>query len=892
MRVHPQKVVARLTPTAKRMLEQAVGTAVNGQHSEIAPEHLLLAMSNDRGGDTEMLLRIFDREPRALTSELERALQGFRASSAGKPRIGDSLIRWLEDAWLLASLEWGETQLRTGALLAQMVIGGGRYLSDISSTISALSADAMRAQAPEALAATPEASEALPPRAPTTGQAGPAKGNREGVQEGGALSRFTTSFTEAARAGKLDPVFGREREIRQMIDTLCRRRKNNPIIVGEPGVGKTALVEGLALAIAKGEVPESLAKVDLRALDLGLLEAGASVKGEFESRLKAVITEVQTSATPIVLFIDEAHTIIGAGNQKGGADAANLLKPALARGELRTVAATTWSEYKMYFEKDAALERRFQPVVVDEPSEEVAIGIMRGLRPIYEKAHDVVIRDEAIEAAVRLGHRYITGRQLPDKSVDVLDTTAARVRVERSGRPHDLMMLDAELASLSRKRDALTRDLADQDSEKDKAELELVKTKIGELEGKRDELTSRWKSQKDALEKALGVRRKAHELATKVAEGDNTDAAQLPQLETEARTAMQELRSLLGADSLVAIDVDADAVAKTVEQWTGVPVGSQKQATAKAVLDLGDKLKERVLGQDQAIERIAESLRVSQAGLRGKDQPIGVFLLVGPSGVGKTETAHAIAEYLFGGSKFLTTINLSEYQESHTVTRLIGSPPSFVGYGEGGELTEAVRQRPYSVVLLDECEKAALEVMNTFYQVFDRGLLNDAEGRVIDFKNTVILLTSNLASDDVMAAYNQGLPIGEVTDHIRPALNRHFKPALLNRMTVVPFAGIAPEILGKIIDIELKRVAKRIKETYDINATFGDELRQSVMEQCTAIEGGVRFLRQTLERTVLVPLATELLSTDEADLASDIRIGLDESGKVTLNGDSAAVAAE
>ncbi|AKF08814.1 type VI secretion system ATPase TssH [Sandaracinus amylolyticus] len=881
MRVHPQKVVARLTPTAKRYLEQAVGKAVEAQHPEIMPEHVLLAMSAEHGGDTEVLLRALDRDPRKLRSELEQSLRTFRAGSASKPRISDSLVRWLEDAWVLASLEWGETALRSGALLAQIVLGGGRYLSETVATLSGISTDALRACASDALSITPESTEAVPARTSERAASDPRVEGAPGP--GSALSRFTHSFTDAARAGRIDPVFGREREIRQVIDVLCRRRKNNPILVGEPGVGKTALVEGLARAIVAGEVPESLRTVDLRGLDLGSLEAGASVKGEFEARLKSVIHEVQTSTTPIVLFIDEAHTLIGAGNQKGGADAANLLKPALARGELRTIAATTWAEYKQYFEKDAALERRFQPIKVEEPSEDVAIGMVRGLRTIYEDAHDVIIRDEAVEAAVRLGHRYITGRQLPDKSVDLLDTTAARVRVERSARPEKIVALDAEIASTTRRKEAIARDLVDHHDAQRATELIQLQRRISELEGARSELMARWAAQREALERALGARRAMHEAANEADDGDREAADRIDALESDAKQAMHALRALCASEPLVAIDVDAAAIARTVELWTGVPVGAMQSATSQAVLTLGERLRTRVLGQDAALDRVAASLRVAQAGLRNPDAPMGVLLLVGPSGVGKTETAYAIADLLFGGSRFLTTINLSEYQEPHTATRLIGSPPSYVGYGEGGELSEAVRQRPYSVVLLDECEKAALEVMNTFYQVFDKGVLSDAEGRQIDFRNTCILLTSNLASDRVVELYAQGKSIDEVTEAIRPALARHFKPALLNRMTVVPYAPIGESTLGRIVDIELARVATRVRSAHDVEVSFAAAVRDRVVARCSEIEGGVRYVRQMLERAVLVPLATELLVArgDGADL-THVDVAIAESGDVSI----------
>jgi type VI secretion system protein VasG len=879
MRVHPAKIVARLTPTTKRYLEEAVGFAASAQHPEITPEHVLLAICSESGGDTDVLLRSIDRDAKKLRSELEQTLRTFRSGSATKPRISDALVRWFEDAWILASLEWGETALRSGALTVQMVLGGGRYLSDSLSSLSSISAEHLRAVAIDALKITAEATEATPSRER------PSVHDRAGVDvagPGSALSKFTTSFTDAAREGKIDPVFGREREIRQVIDVLCRRRKNNPILVGEPGVGKTALVEGLALAIVKREVPEALAEVDLRALDLGLLEAGASVKGEFEARLKSVIQEVQSSPIPIVLFIDEAHTLIGAGNQKGGADAANLLKPALARGELRTIAATTWSEYKMYFEKDAALERRFQPIKVEEPNEEVAIGMLRGLRAIYENAHHVMIRDSAVEAAVRLGHRYITGRQLPDKSVDLLDTTAARVRVEQSARPEKLTRLEAEIAALERRCESIRRDLADRDDEVTRQTLPSLEKKIATLEGQRTELMAKWATQRDALERVFSARRTLAEARNASAVTDER-TSEVERLELLAKESLAEFETHRKAEPLFAVDVDGAAVARTVELWTGVPIGEMHDATNQAVLSLGERLKARVLGQDLAVDHIARSLAVARAGLRTSDGPLGVFLLVGPSGVGKTETAHAIADLLFGGNRFLTTINLSEYQEPHTATRLVGSPPSYVGYGEGGELTEAVRQKPYSVVLLDECEKAAIEVMNTFYQVFDRGFLSDAEGRNVDFRNTCILLTSNLASDRIAALISAGTSYEEIVSAIRPILSRHFKPALLNRMHIVPYLPMTEEVLGRIVALEFERIADRVKAAHGMQTTFAPALRESIVTRAQDLEGGVRYVRQMLERSVLIPLATRLLvSTQESAEGTMIDIGVAETGDVSI----------
>jgi type VI secretion system protein VasG len=865
MRVHPQKIVARLTPAAKRHLERAVGRAVESQHAEITPEHVLLAMLEEPKGDAECLLRALEREPRTVSREVEGLLRRFRTGSPSKPRLSEALSRWLTDAWSFASLEWSDSQLRSAALLATIIRDPSRYLSDPLDALSGIDSAQIEASR-EALALSIEQVESSA-SASSSPSAAPAST--------AALDRFTRSFVDDARAGRIDPIFGREREVRQVIDVLSRRRKNNPILVGEPGVGKSALVEGLALAIVNDEVPESLRGVDIRGLDLGLLEAGASVKGEFEQRLQSVIRETQASPRPIILFIDEAHTLIGAGNQKGGADAANLLKPALARGELRTIAATTWSEYKQYFEKDAALERRFQPVKVEEPSEEVAIGMLRGLRTVYERAHDVVIRDEAIEAAVRLGHRYLTGRQLPDKAVDLLDTTAARVRVDRSAKPDRLAALDAQIASLGRRIDAIARDLADAQSEDAMVELMKARKDAARLEAERTELTARWNAQREALVAALEARRTVHESAKN---GEARD--RIETLESRAKEALDTLRKTMAEDALVSVDVDHAAVARTIELWTGVPIGAMQGDTSRAVLALGPRLQERVMGQDAALERIAESLRVAQAGLRTNDGPMGIFLLVGPSGVGKTETAHAISDLLFGGDRFLTTINLSEYQEAHTATRLVGSPPSYVGYGEGGELTEAIRQKPYSVLLLDECEKAAIEVMNTFYRVFDKGLLADSEGRIIDFRNTCILLTSNLASDLVVQCAERGMSLEDIEQAITPALSKHFKPALLHRMTIVPYGPLGETTVRRIIEGELTKVAKRVEEVHGSTLEADASVVDWVLGRCTEVEGGVRHVRRMLERSLLTPLSTRLLS--EQTSGARFRATIDGSGALSL----------
>jgi len=849
MLVEPKALVRRLTPTATRLLEEGVSRAASSRCYEIIVEHLLSVMLEQEQGDSALLLQQHGIDRLKLKAHVDRVLTSLRAGNAGRPVFSESLFQWMEDAWVVASVEGGALRLRSGYLLAQLVFRPGRYTSESYPELEGVSKDAMKGTLEEVLAASPEAVDVVPAASATAGgSAAPAPG-AIGTE---ALRKYATCFTERARAGKIDPIFGRHREIRQMIDILARRRKNNPILVGEPGVGKTALVEGLARAIALGDVPESLRKTDLYGLDLGLLQAGAGVRGEFENRLKAVIEEVKGSPTPIILFIDEAHTLIGAGGAAGGGDAANLLKPALARGELRTIAATTWSEYKKYFEKDAALERRFQPVKVEEPSEADAVTMLRGLAPIYEKAHGVTIRDEAVVAAVALSHRYLSGRQLPDKAVDLLDTATARVKMELATRPDALVALETEVAGLENARERLTRDESEGHATEAGALAELA-TQLESAAKRMATLKSSWESEQAAVKRF----QEAQKALASPPEGGDRKA--LAEALTQARSALTAVR---GEQPLVHADVDADAVAQVISSWTGIPAGKMRSDVAERVLNLEAQLSKRIRGQPGAIASVAEVIRMAHAGIRNPDTPVGVLLFVGPSGVGKTETAIALADALYGGERFMTTINMSEFQEKHTVSRLVGSPPGYVGYGEGGVLTEAVRQRPYSVVLLDECEKADLEVMNLFYQVFDKGILNDGEGRSIDFRNTVLVLTSNLASDRVVALFADGAEPSpaDVLSAIRPVLSKHFKPALLARMTIVPYAPIGPEIMQEIVRLKLAALARRLDTAHGIETTFAPELVEMLAARCTEGETGARNVDQTLRASLMPELARELLT--------------------------------
>ena len=844
-----------MTPTAQRMLNAAVGRAASSQHAEATVEHLLEQMLLDPESEAAGILHQCAQSRDALLGRVEDALGRAPTGSTARPVFSPTLFRWFEDTWVTASVEHGETALRTGMLLYQLIRSPERYLAIKVPELQAISVESLGKEIVELLSTSKEAPEAEP--------VGESKrpGGRAPAAAGGALARFCENFTEKARTGKIDPIFGRHREVRQAIDILCRRRKNNPIIVGEPGVGKTALVEGLALAIVQGDVPENLKTTEIYGLDLGLLQAGASVRGEFENRLKGVLEEIKGAEKPTILFIDEAHTLIGAGGQQGGSDAANLLKPALARGELRTVAATTWSEFKQYFEKDAALERRFQPVKVEEPSTEDTVVMLRGLKGIYESAHGVRILDEAIVAAAELSHRYISGRQLPDKAVDLIDTTSARVRVEYEARPEELVEIDEEIAALQRKLDALERDQSHGYGELEEA-IANTKALLTDRQSEREALAARWEQAKQEVNELLQRRKDAE---AGVSAGGPITAPSLPD----------------DQDPLIHVDVTSDAVARTVSSWTGVPLGKMQRGNLPIVVSLEERLKERVKGQDYAVAAVAEAVRAAYAGIRNPDSPIGVMLFVGPSGVGKTETALALTDFLYGHERFLTTINMTEFTEKHTVSRLIGSPPGYVGYGEGGLLTEAVRQRPYSVVLLDECEKADPQVMNLFYQIFDKGVCNDGEGRQINFRNTLIIMTSNLATNTIMQVFGADDDVSpdDVVSVIRPELNAHFKPALVGRMTVVPYRPIDPATMRSITTLKLDKLADRIEASHGVRPVIAEEVIDEITNRCTEVATGARNVDHILRGSLTPLVARELLSVmSEGAKVGSVGISLGEDG--------------
>ncbi|MBM4922884.1 type VI secretion system ATPase TssH [Vibrio parahaemolyticus] len=883
--INLSSLIQRLHPIAKVALEDAAALAVSEKANEVQIEHYLLSLLERPNSDFDVLLSHFDCSENLLRQSVRSTLDTNAKGNGSKPVFSALLIEWLQESWLVSSLDLSETQIRSGALLLTLVSNPLRYgQHGYASILEAVNPDSLKRNFAELTSHSIEAQVATSEKT-------------QAREDGSALSKFTTDFTGKARKGEIDPVFCRDQEIRQIVDILARRRKNNPIAVGEPGVGKTAVVEGLALKIVQGDVPDNLKGVELYGLDMGLLQAGASVKGEFEKRLNAVLDEVKNSPTPIILFIDEAHTLVGGGNQAGGSDAANLLKPALARGEVKTIAATTWSEYKKYFEKDPALARRFQLVKLDEPSPEQAALIIRGLRPAYEKSHNVYVRDDAITAAAALSARYISGRQLPDKAIDVLDTACARVNISLNAIPASVETLQQELAAQQREFEALERDALQQTGDKHslanipdlKLAMETTKEELAEQE-------VQWHKEKEQIQEMIALRSRLHELVfgkvneeeLVVDEDSEQDVSPYTEMDEEAvriaiSACQEQLDAIRNGNPLVHFEVGPDEVSHVISDWTGIPMGKMLQDEAETTLKLKESLTQSIKGQEYAIDALSEGIQTAKAGLGNPDAPTGVFLLVGPSGVGKTETARAIADQMFGGERFMTTINMSEFQEKHTVSRLIGSPPGYVGYGEGGMLTEAVRQRPYSVVLLDEVEKADPEVLNLFYQVFDKGTLNDGEGRTIDFKNTLIIMTSNLATHEIESLVHQSKDIDAniIAEAIRPTLNQHFKPALLARMSVLPFVPLSDEAMTEIIHHKLNKVSQRLQSHHKLSLSYEESLVDFVLGNCRLAETGARNIDAVINRQLLPQLSTQLLVHDKDDSHTQITVSVDEQGTLT-----------
>ena len=874
---NPAILLRRLNPYCARAMEGAASLCQTRAHAEILPEHWLLKLLEQGEGDLTVLARRYEWDMDALWQEMLAWLDNLPRSVRSRPQLSADIQKLMQEAWLLASLN-GEEHIRSIHLLMALMDKpklarcdglwplltlGQSQMERLRPLLDAQSDERPEQQQQEGLHQSPSALANEAPRDKNIA------GNPLSEALQNALDKFTLDVTAKAKEGKIDPIFGRDTEIRQMVDIISRRRKNNPILVGEPGVGKTALVEGLALRIAEGNVPESLKPVILRTLDLGLLQAGAGVKGEFEQRLKNVIDAVQQSPVPILLFIDEAHTIIGAGNSAGGADAANLLKPALARGELRTIAATTWSEYKQYFERDAALERRFQMVKVDEPDDETACLMLRGLKSRYAEHHGVHITDDAVRAAVTLSRRYLTGRQLPDKAVDLLDTASARVRMSLDTMPEAITHLKAQLTALALEEQALLEDIAvggNQHSDR----LSIIEQQRTQLETTLQQQDAHFEQEKVIAQELMTCRQ---------------DISR----QTDINDLQQQLENLQQDNALIQIDVDTRTVANVIADWTGVPLSSLMKDEQTELLSLEDEIGKRVVGQDVSLSAIAQRLRAAKTGLTSENGPQGVFLLVGPSGTGKTETALTLADVLYGGEKSLITINLSEYQEPHTVSQLKGSPPGYVGYGQGGILTEAVRKRPYSVVLLDEVEKAHRDVMNLFYQVFDRGFMRDGEGREIDFRNTVILMTSNLGSDPLMQLLDEQPEAteGDLHELLRPILRDHFQPALLARFQTVIYRPLAESAMRTIVEMKLDQVSKRLNRHYGLTTHIGDSLYDTLTAACLLPDTGARNVDSLLNQQILPVLSQQLLTHMAAkQKPHSLTLGWDEEEGIVLEFDA------
>jgi type VI secretion system protein VasG len=882
MSINLKTLISKLNETTRTAATRAASICVGLGQYEVDIEHLFLALLEQPKCDFVLIALKCGINVAALEADFRAEIGRFKTGNSRTPVFSPYLPTLFEQAWLIASLgiaSGRQSEIRSSHLLlasltepdlAQLVYRGSKLfakfkLDALKHDLNSLVEGSQERVGDEICSAIDEGAQ---------NEHGDPVGdmtNKIPSSKTPALDQFTTNLTQRAREGKVDPVIGRDLEIRQTIDILMRRRQNNPILTGEAGVGKTAVVEGLARRIAQKDVPEVLLGAEIHALDMGLLQAGASVKGEFENRLKNVIDEVKKSPHAIILFIDEAHTMIGAGGQAGQNDAANLLKPALARGELRTIAATTWSEYKKYFEKDAALARRFQVVKIEEPTEELACAMLRGMAPLMEQHFNVRVYDEAITEAVRLSHRYISGRQLPDKAISLLDTACAKVALCQNVTPplieniaKNLERMGIEIAMLEREERSGAKHA---DRLQELRDLCVLSTSEHEQHSMRWEkeriLTEQIKTARAALERQDSAKVSQDDgdpIAKRLKKGSKDSEE-----DTSLKKIVEELKALQGETPMVPVQVDGQVVAEIVANWTGIPLGKMMKDDIRTVLNLKNLLQERVLGQSHAIDAIAQHVRTARANLNDPNKPKGVFLFVGPSGIGKTETALALADVLYGGERKLVTINMSEYQEAHSISGLKGSPPGYVGYGEGGVLTEAVRRNPYSVILLDEVEKAHPDVLELFFQVFDKGVLEDAEGREIDFKNTIIILTSNVASSLVMqACLNKNakeLPTpAELEEKIRPQLMKTFKPAFLGRLKVIPYYPISDDVLIKIIQLKLRHIQKRIVANHKAEFTCDDALVEAVLSRCTEVDSGARNVDNILNGTLLPKIAETVLS--------------------------------
>jgi type VI secretion system protein VasG len=916
-----KSLIGKLNDSTRGALEAAAGLCLARTHYDIEVEHYLSKLLDSTDNDVAAIFKHFEIDTSRFSGELARALDKLKSGNARTPAISPSLMRMLVEGWTIGSIDYNAGQVRTGFTILALATHEElvRLMRDISREFQKIQPDALKKDFASIVANSGEevqaaaAAAAAAPGAPSPG-----------LKPGGKtpnLDQFTINLTEKAKTGKIDPVLGRDFEIRQVVDILMRRRQNNPILTGEAGVGKTAVVEGFALRVADGDVPPPLRNVIVRTLDLALLQAGAGIKGEFENRLKGLIEEVKASPIPIILFIDEAHTMIGAGGQAGQGDAANLLKPALARGELRTVAATTWSEYKKYFEKDPALARRFQVVKVEEPIETQCMTMLRGIVPSLEKHHKVRILDEGLTAAVHLSHRYLAGRQLPDKAVSVLDTACARLALGQSATPPAIEDSVRQLDDLAVQKRILERETATGADHRER--LQEIATKSAEIESRLSTLRIRFEKERDLVTTIRDLRNQIEGAVASQNGKGNIAAPEIPGVAAEAAspapaasavatetasataTAVQEaakpvdpaelraklveveseLAALQGESPMIRVALDAQMVGEVISGWTGIPVGKMMKDEISTVLSLPSVLGQRVIGQTHALEIISQRISTARARLDDPNKPIGVFMLVGPSGVGKTETALALSDLLYGGERNLIAINMSEFQESHTVSTLKGSPPGYVGYGEGGVLTEAVRRRPYSVVLLDEVEKAHPDVLELFYQVFDKGNMEDGEGREIDFKNTIIILTTNAGTDTMakLCADPETMPGPDgLLKALKPELNKIFKPAFLGRMVLIPYMPIRDENMKQIIRLKLGKIQRRIQENHKIDLTYDAALIDEVAKRCTEVESGARNVDNILTNTLLPDISRQLLTGMAAGEAmSRINVGIGTDGAFT-----------
>ncbi|WP_216934131.1 MULTISPECIES: type VI secretion system ATPase TssH [unclassified Acinetobacter] len=837
-------LITKLSEHARLCLEKSANSCIKNQNYEIEIEHFFLELLQQPAlNDLKLLLKKYKIAEDDLINDLNQSIQQMNKGNSRTPIFANSIIRALEHAWLLASTEQNP-MIRSGHLLVALLTAPDLYQMSIraSTLFERLPIDRLKHQFSELC----EQSIEKPSHPRLNAIKEDLSNSQPKSNKTPALDQYTINLTEKARQGQIDPVIGREFEIRLMLDILLRRRQNNPILTGEPGVGKTAVVEGLALKIVSYQVPDALKNVELHVLDMGLLQAGASVKGEFENRLKYIIQEVQSCSHPIILFIDEAHTLIGAGGQAGQNDAANLLKPALARGELRTIAATTWAEYKQYFEKDAALSRRFQVIKVEEPTEEAAIDMLRAMIPVMTQHFQLQIDDEAITAAVCNSHRYISGRQLPDKAISIMDTAAARVVLSQSTQPAKLDQLQAQLHNSRIEQEILS--LEHQNFPIHQPRLIELSENISNFEQEIAQVDQQWQQELQLVQEIKFLQTQSEKIEN----------------QNQIKILRQRLKKIQAKNPFVFERVTAPMIHQIISDWTGIPVGQMMNDEIRQILTLQDKLSQRVMGQDFALHQLVKGIKTSKAKLDDPNKPQGVFLLLGPSGVGKTETALALAQELYGGESHLITMNMSEYQEAHTVSSLKGAPPGYIGYGQGGVLTEAVRRNPYSVVLLDEIEKAHRDVQELFYQVFDKGMLEDGEGRMIDFKNTTILLTSNVGSSAIMqACVNQPVEnwpdANSLIEQLKPSLYQQFKPAFLGRMQVVPYYPLHDDLLIQIIQHKLEKITQRIQQQYAIQVTYSEELLDLLLSRCTEVDSGARNIDHILNSSVLPALATEIL---------------------------------